>query len=209
MAEELHVEVRESRGKHSNRRLRNTGRIPGVLYGHGLENVSLAVPADALSALVMHGGRLVSLTGGVHESAFIREVQWDTWGTHVLHVDFTRISEHEKVEVQVPVELRGEAPGVKEGGVVEQLVHEVDLECPAGSIPEKLSISINDLRLHDSITVADLDLPDGASVLGDATAVIVHCVEPVEVPEEEVVEAAAGEPEVISAKEEEGEKGKT
>lgn len=209
MAEELQVEVRQSRGKHSNRRLRNTGKIPSVLYGHGLENVCLAVPGDALDSLVTHGSRLVALTGGVNESAFIREVQWDTWGTHVLHVDFTRISEHENVQVRVPVELRGEAPGVKEGGVVEQLVHEVDLECPAGSIPEKLSISINDLKLHDSITVADLQLPEGASVLGDAAAVVVQCVEPIEAPEEEVVEAAGGEPEVIGGKEEEGEKGKS
>jgi len=197
MAQELKVELRQNRGRHHNRRLRRAGRIPGVLYGHRKENVSLAVPAESLDALVQRGNRLVTLTGAVSESAFIRDVQWDVWGTHVLHVDFTRISEHEKVEVQIAVELRGEAPGVREGGVVEQSIHQVEIECPASAIPEKLHVNINHLKLHDSITVADLILPEGAVVLGDSAAVVVQCVEPVELPEEEVVEAVAGEPEVI------------
>ena len=202
MAEELSVEVRETRGKRNARRLRRAGGTPGVLYGHGEKNVSLTVPADQLDHLVHHGSRLVTLTGAVNESAFIREVQWDTWGTHVLHVDFTRISEHEAVQVQVSVELRGEAPGVKEGGVVEQLIHDVEIDCPASAIPEKLDVNINNLKLGDSITVADLELPEGATVLGDAETVVVHCVEPLEVPEEAVAEEVAGEPEVIGGKEE-------
>ena len=82
-----------------------------------------------------HGSRLVDLTGAVSESAFIRELQWDTWGTSVVHVDFTRISADELVKVVVAIELRGEAPGVKEGGVVDQLVHQIEVECPAGASP--------------------------------------------------------------------------
>jgi large subunit ribosomal protein L25 len=197
MAAELEVEIRRDLGKHNTRRLRRAGRVPAVLYGHGKENVCLAVPTEPLDALVQHGNRLVTLTGALSESAFLREVQWDVWGTHVVHVDFTRISEHEKVEVQVAVELRGEAPGVKEGGVVEHLVHEVEIECPASAIPEKLNVNINHLKLHDSITLAELELPEGATVLRDPATVVVQCVEPVEVPEEELVEAEAGEPEVI------------
>ncbi|MBN2473955.1 MAG: 50S ribosomal protein L25 [Pirellulales bacterium] len=203
MAEVLNVTFRETRGKHNAKRLRKAGSIPGVLYGHGEKNVSLAVPADQLDMLVHHGSRLVKLAGAVSESAFIRDVQWDTWGTHVLHVDFTRVSEDEKVELQVSVELRGEAPGVRQGGVVEQLIHEVQLECPAGKIPEKIVVSVNDLELHDSVTVADLKLPAGAAVPGDQTVVVVQCVEPVEMPELEAAEAVSGEPEVIGAKEEE------
>jgi large subunit ribosomal protein L25 len=205
MAEELSVEIRQTRGKRNNRRLRKAGSTPGVLYGHGKENVCLSVPADQLDSMVQHGSRLVALTGAVNESAFIREVQWDTWGTHVLHVDFTRVSAHEKVEVQVAVELRGEAPGVKEGGVVKQSIHEVQIECPASSVPERISLSINDLKLNESITLGDLELPEGATVLGEGTTVVVECVEPLEVPEEEIAVAAPGEPEVIGAKEEEEE----
>ncbi len=154
MALQLAVQPRETEGKHGNRRLRQSGKIPGILYGHGLESVPLAVAADALTAAIRHGSRLVSLTGAVNESAFIRDLQWDTWGTHIIHVDFTRISEHEIVEVRVPVELRGEAPGVREGGVVVQHVHEVEIACPASVIPDKLHVNINHLKLNESILLS-------------------------------------------------------
>ncbi len=206
MAQLLPVECRDTRGKRRNRRLRDSGRIPAILYGHGLECVSLAVPSEELAAVIRHGSRLVSLTGAVSESAFIRDLQWDTWGTHIVHVDFTRISEHEVVEVRVGIELRGEAPGVREGGVIAQHIHEVELSCPASVIPEKLQVNINNLKLTESITLASLELPQGAKLLtDDLEAIIVECVVPAELPEEGVAEAAPGEPEVIGAKEKEGE----
>jgi large subunit ribosomal protein L25 len=206
MAQLLPVESRDTHGKRRNRRLRDSGHIPAVLYGHGLENVSLAVPAEQLTAAIRHGSRLVSLTGAVTESAFIRELQWNTWGTHIVHVDFTRISEHEVVEVRVGIELRGEAPGVREGGVVTQHIHEVEIACPASVIPEKLQVNINHLKLTESITLASLELPEGAKLLlSDLEAIVVECVVPAELPEEGMGEAVPGEPEVIGAKEKEGE----
>jgi large subunit ribosomal protein L25 len=205
MAEELLVETRGQHGKHRNRRLRRAGKIPAVLYGHGLENVPLSVPADRLDAVLRHGSRLVNLAGALSESAFIRELQWDAYGTHVLHVDLTRISAHEKVEVEVPLELRGEAPGVREGGVVDQLVHHVRIDCPAGSIPEKLVVKINHLKLGDTITAAILELPANAALLDDPEEVVVQCMLPVEKPEEVTGEGAAAEPEVIGGKKEEEE----
>ena len=146
MAEVLNVESRDLRGKRNSRRLRRAGAIPCVLYGHGEDVVSLAVRGEQISSALRHGSRLVELRGAVNGSAFIREMQWDAYGKEVLHVDFTRVSLDEKVEVTVLVELRGEAPGVKEGGVVELLQHEIELECPAGSIPEKLELNINHLH---------------------------------------------------------------
>ena len=206
MAEELSVQVRQDMGKRNNRRLRKAGSVPGVLYGHGKENVALTIPAGPLDAMVQHGNRLVTLTGAVSESAFIRDVQWDVWGTHVLHVDFTRISEHEKVRVEVLIEIRGEAPGVKEGGVLKQSIHRVEIDCPASGIPEKLYVNVNDLNLLDSITVADLQLPEGAVALSDAATVVISCVEPLEVlDEEEAGEGVEGEPEVIGGDKEQAE----
>jgi large subunit ribosomal protein L25 len=206
MAHVLPVETRETHGKRRNRRLRHSGRIPAVLYGHGLENISLAVSAEELADMIRHGSRLVSLTGAVNESAFIRDLQWNTWGTHIVHVDFTRISEHEIVEVRVVVELRGEAPGVREGGVVNQHIHEVDLACPASSIPEKLQVNINHLELDQTVTLANLVLPEGSKLLeADMEAIVVDCVVPAELPEEGSAEAVPGEPEVIGAKEKEEE----
>jgi large subunit ribosomal protein L25 len=203
MAEQLAVEMREKQGKLNNRRLRRSGSVPAVLYGHGLENLKLTVSEEALSLALKHGSRLVNLVGGVSEAAFIRDLQWNTWGTQVLHVDFTRISADEEVEITVAVELRGEAPGVREGGVVDHLLHEVEIACPAGSIPEKLKININHLKLNDIITLSQLELPQGARLLADdVEAIVVQCIIPVEVSDEETGEAGA-EPEVIGGKKEE------
>lgn len=204
MSETLAVESRELRGKRNNRRLRASGKIPAVLYGHGQDPVSLAVPGEQFDAMIRQGSRMVALTGAVNESAFIRECQWDTWGNHVVHVDFTRISAHEKVQVQVSIELRGEAPGVKEGGVIKQLLHEIELECEAADIPEKLEININELELNGSITVAALELPAGSKVSEDLEQDIVQCTEVTEQAEEEL-EGGEVEPEVIGRKKEDEE----
>jgi large subunit ribosomal protein L25 len=205
MAELLNVQPRGTLGKRNNRRLRASGSIPAVLYGHGEQTVCLAVPAHDLEAAVRHGSRVVTLSGAVNEQAFIRELQWDTWGMNVLHVDFTRISAHERVEVEVALELRGEAPGLKVGGVLEQLLHEIELECEATEIPEKLSVNVNSLKLDGSITAGQLELPRTATIRCPPETVIVQCVAPAVVPEEEVAveEAAEVEPEVIGRKVEE------
>jgi large subunit ribosomal protein L25 len=206
MAEILNVELRERRGKRGNRRLRAAGIIPAVLYGHGLETVSLSVSAHELEAAVRHGSRLVKLTGAVNQQAFVRELQWDTWGTGLLHADFARVSEHERIEVEVPLELRGEAPGLKEGGLLEQMLHSIELECEATDIPEKLYVNVNHLGLHGSITASELKLPGTATIRCEPDTVIVQCVETAVAPEEEEVvvgEAAEAEPEVIGRKAEE------
>ena len=194
MSEQIPTVARSKGGKHSNRRLRFSGQTPAILYGHGEANVCLSVASETLATALRHGSRLVGLTGVVNESAFIRDLQWDTYGTHVLHVDFTRISADELVKVHVIVELRGQAPGVKEGGAVEQLVHDVQIECPAGSIPEKLHVSINHLKLNDAITLAQLELPAKAKAFGDPDTVVVQCVVPVEKPEFEGGEACRANP---------------
>ncbi len=205
MAEVLQVEARDSRGKRNARRMRQAGKIPAILYGHGKDNVSLSIPADIIETTVNQGSRVVTLAGAVETTAFIRELQWDVWSQHIQHVDFTRVSADEKVEVNLALELRGEAPGVKEGGVVDQLLHELHLECPVTSLPDKLSISVNNLALEGSIKVSDLELPEGATLLGDASAVVVQCITPQEAPEEGEEAADGNEPEVIGGRKEEEE----
>jgi large subunit ribosomal protein L25 len=145
------------------------------------------------------------LTGAANESALISGVQWDTFGLEVLHVDFTRASADERIEVEVSVELKGQAVGVKEGGIIEQVLREVQIECPAGAIPEKLVLNISDLALGGSLTCGKLVLPEGAKLLTDADEMVVHCVTPREEGEEAAGEGA--EPEIIGRKEgdEEGE----
>lgn len=205
MAEALNVEVRQGVGTREARRMRRNGKVPAVLYGHGESTVALAIGYDDLATVLRHHSRLVDLKGGVNESALIRALQWDTFGTDVLHVDFARVSADERIEVQVSVELRGTAPGVNEGGVIEHLLHEVTVECLATAIPDRIQVKINALNKGDAITVGQLDLPEGVKMLSDAEDIVVQCVEAAAEPEPEL-HAETAEPEIIGRKaEEEGE----
>jgi large subunit ribosomal protein L25 len=198
MAEVLNVKARENTGKQHNKRLRIAGMVPAVLYGHGESCVNLAVSADDMSAVLRHHARVVELKGSVNEKALIRDTQWDVYGIDVLHVDFSRVSEHERVTLQVPIELRGDAPGVKEGGVLELVVHELEVECEAEAIPEKIEINVKELHLGGEVTAGDIALPAGVTLVTEADVLILHCVKPKAMGE--VVEGAVVEPEVIGRK---------
>ena len=189
------------------RRLRKAGSVPAVLYGHGEETVSLSCGADAITTAIRHGSRVVSLTGAVQQTALIVDVQWDAFGVEVLHVDFTRVSASELVTTSVAIETRGEAPGIKEGGVVEQPVHEVEVELPASKVTDRLQLNINKLHLGETLTAGDLDIPEGGTLVTPPETVLVQCVEPKEIIEPEEGLETGAEPEVIGQKESEGEEG--
>jgi large subunit ribosomal protein L25 len=199
MSEVLHVKVRAEIGSNAVKRVRQAGDIPAILYGHGKGCVNLSVPAEELHTMIRHRTKMVNLEGGVSETALIREVQWDALGIEVLHLDMMRVTATEMVQVTVPVELRGEAPGTKSGGVIDHSTHEAEFECPAGAIPERLEVNINSLELGQLLKLSDLELPEGCKLLSDPDLVVVQCIEPVEVPEEAAV-AEAGEPEIVGRK---------
>lgn len=194
--EQLHVKRRDTSGTSKARRMRAAGHIPAVVYGHGEATVSIAVPAAEFAAAIRHGSKFVDLSGEISEKALVTDIQWDVWGNEVLHIDFTRVSADEKVQIEVPVELRGVAPGSRENGVVSQLVHQVTVECLATNVPEKIEVNINHLELEQQITVAELELPEGLKLDLEPEAVVVQCVPAQEEAEEEEVGGAA-EPEVI------------
>ncbi|GAB4131373.1 50S ribosomal protein L25 [Thermopirellula anaerolimosa] len=205
--EEIVAELRQPGGKRSNRRLRAAGKLPAVLYGHKQETVCLLLPSDAVANAVRHGIRVVRLTGAVQQNAFIKELQRDTWGKYILHVDLTRVSAHERVQAQVALELRGEAPGIKEGGVVVQHLHSLEIECDVDRLPEVVHVGIGSLGLNQQLTVADLKLPEGATTQLDPSMVVVECRVAVE-EEEPTAEGTTStevEPEVIRRKKEEEE----
>jgi large subunit ribosomal protein L25 len=204
MEEILTVELRETRGKHHARRLRKSGSVPAVLYGRGGKVVSLTMGRNALQAALRHGSRMVKLAGAEVGMALIQDLQWDAFGMEVQHVDLVRITADQQIRVAVAVELRGDAPGVKQGGILDQVLREVELEVQATSIPDRLHVNVNGLGLDQSITARDIeDLPEGAKLLNDPGTVIVHCVVPAEEAEEVRVSEGA-EPELISGKPEEG-----
>lgn len=199
--EVLMVSLRETRGTRAARKDRSGGSIPAILYGHGEETVSLSVSADSVTTAIRHGAKVVTLSGAVSESVFIRDVQWDSFGAEVLHLDFTRVSADELIQAAVALEVRGVAPGTREGGVVSIQVHELQVECTVASLMDKLVLNINSLNLGDSITVDQLELPEGAKVLADPSLVIVQCVEPAVEVEESATVAEGAEPEIIGRKE--------
>ncbi|MEX2308079.1 MAG: 50S ribosomal protein L25 [Pirellulales bacterium] len=211
MSELLHVEKRNTAGKRNNVRLRRQGRLPAILYGHGEDPVSLTLAADEFESSLRHGAKVVDLEGDASGKALLQEVQWDTFFQQVLHVDLLRVRAGERVTVDVPIELRGEAPGGRAGGVIEQMIHSIEIEVALDVIPDKLHLNINRLEIDGHLTAKDIeDLPQGAKILSDEDAAIVHCIMPA-VEEEEAApaeEAVAGEPEVIGkGKEEEEEEG--
>ncbi len=203
-AQALTVQVRDSHGKKRNRRMRAAGSVPAVLYGHKKDPVSLTLPEAEIAAIVRSGNRFVALQGAVTENAFIKECQWDTWGNVILHIDFARVSEHEKVKVTVGIELRGEAPGTKDGGVVKHTLHSIDLECEAAAVPDKIEVNINHLAFNQTLHVSDLVLPQGVVALTEPNVVVVNCTLPVEVSEDSEA-AGDNEPEVIGRKKAEDE----
>ncbi len=208
MAEVLQVKVREEVGSRAAKRVRQAGQTPAVLYGHQLANVSLTVPTDQIEWAIRHGIRMVQLQGDIRDTALIREVQWDAFGSHVLHVDLTRVSASEKVRMVVPLELRGEAPGARQGGITEQLIHEIEVESAADQLPERIEININELGLGDAIKLGEVPMPEQVTMIADAEELVVQCMSAVEVEEEEAEEAEVAEPEVIrrAAEEEDQEK---
>lgn len=206
MAEILNCEKRKETGTLRMRRLRKSGKIPAVLYSRG-DTVSLAIDARDVDLVVRHTNPIVELKGAVSESALIKDIQWDPLGVTVLHLDLTRIDASESVEVNLNIELVGVAPGTKAGGAIKQLMHEVAVLCPATNVPDNIVLKINDLELEGSLTAGDIQLPEGASLVGSPESVVVQCVEVIIAAEEEAEDEGEGvaEPEIIGRKPEDEE----
>ena len=200
MSDTLEVIPRKANGSRDSRRLRRQGLVPAILYGHGEKCVELAAKREALEAVIRHGSRIVDLKGAVKESALVRELQWDTYGIEPIHVDLLRVSKSDRIKVKVPIDLKGEAPGHKAGGVVTLLVHEIEIECTPDTVPEKIHAQIGKLELGGVIKAHDLELPKGAKVTHAGDETIVSCTLPAKKGEEPAVAAGAAEPEVIGRK---------
>lgn len=203
--EVLKTSKREGKGSNKAAHLRKKGLVPGILYGHKEANEQVSLSHDDLMAAIRHNARVVDLqTEKGVQKAQIAQIQWDHLGKDVLHVDFKRVSADERIEVEVRVELRGTAPGVAGGGVVEQPLHTITIECLAVAVPESIRVNIADLQLGAAIHVKELVLPAGTKALNDPDAIVVHVVSPAAEPEPGE-EGAIAEPEVIGKKKEDEE----
>src|SRR5881394_3416631 len=127
-------------GSRANKRLRDQGLIPGVIYGHKEAVVPVTLPKKELATHLNRGAHLFAVSlDGKNENVLVKEVQYDHLGIEILHVDFARVSLDEKVEVTVPLELKGTPKGEDEGGVLQQMVATVEIECLVTDIPDKIT----------------------------------------------------------------------
>jgi len=203
MNDALQVTLRTTTGSAEARRLRRSGMVPAILYGHGEASVGLAVKREAVEAAIRHASRIVQLQGAVKTGALIRDLQWDTFGVEPLHVDFLRVSATDRVRVKVPVDLKGECPGQRAGGTVNLVLHEIELECSADHVPERVHAPVGHLEVGHAVKIRELELPEGARAILDGEETVVTCTVMGRKATEEVT--AVAEPEVIGRKASEGE----
>ena len=199
---QISVKVRGELGSRRNKRLRDAGFVPGVIYGHKEAVVPVTLPKKELVGHLNHGAHLFSLAlEGKSENVLVKDVQWDHLGIEVLHVDFTRVDLNERVEVTVPLILKGEPKGEAEGGVLTQVISDIQIECLVTQIPEDIKHNVSDMGLNDVVHISDLKLPDGVRALQDPDQIVASVKEIAEEAPAEVAEGAA-EPEVIGKVEE-------
>ncbi len=193
---ELTVELRTNTGKGISRQLRNSGRIPGVVYGKGMEAVPVSVNLKELSAAIAGEGghnNLLTLKGceGLNENVVIvADLAMNPLKGCAIHVDLHKINLTEKIKVAVPVNLVGTAAGVVAGGLLDLAKHTLEVECLPTQIPEHINVDVTSLTVGHSIHVGDLTVPAGIKVLDDPKASVVSILGKAK-EEEEVVEAAA------------------
>lgn len=213
----LDVNERKEKGTRVSRRLRSSGTIPAILYGAKQTPISLGIPAKDFNRVIHSGaGANVVLTlkfsGDKNEgkTAIIKEIQRDPVSHNVVHIDLLAISLKDKITVNVPVMVTGLAPGIKEGGILEYVQREVEIECLPTQIPENIMVDVSSLNINESIHVRDLKLAeDTIKILTPADRMLVSIVPPT-VLEEPTPVAVEGAPEaaVASAEPEVIKKGK-
>lgn len=215
----IEVEKREDIGSKVSRRLARAGQLAAVVYGGGKESVPIVVPRRKVLDLMRTGGGentvfLLKMAGTKKERhAMIRDLQVDPITREIRHIDFVRVLMTEKVRVAVAVELEGSPLGVRnEGGIVDFVTREVEVECLPGKIPQKLTIDITELHLGQHVEAGQLELPKGVALVTDENRVLASVVGRTLAAEEEeeadeLLEAEPEEPELIGRRKEEEEEG--
>jgi len=201
----LEVNIRSGVGKGYCRRLRNKGFIPGVLYGGGKKTLHVELRATDLIHILHEGGENViinlRLPDSTQEIVMLKEKQIHPYKNFLLHADFCRISLKEKITVTVPIELVGIARGVKEGGILEQIMWQVEVSALPTQIPESIKVDIADLEIGSTVYVKDLVVEKGIEIKANPEAIVLSVVSPREIEEvAEVPSEEKAEPEVIKEK---------
>jgi large subunit ribosomal protein L25 len=199
---------REGTGTKVARRERQAGRLPAIIYGHRETPEPVTLLAHDIDVQLAHGARVLNVDlNGRRGQYLIKEVQYDYRGTTPIHLDLMRVDLDEQVRVSVAIELRGTPKGLSDGGVLEQNLNELEVECLVTQIPETLRPLISHLGVNETLLVKDLELPEGVKALHDPEERVATIRVLAEEPEAEaeVTEEEAAQPEIIGRKKEEAE----
>jgi large subunit ribosomal protein L25 len=208
----LPAEARDRAGKGASRALRREGRVPAVVYGERQEPLSIHVEEKLLSKMLSTGHFMNSVVmidfEGQPQRTLPKAVDFHPVSSRPIHVDFLRIGEHTKVTVAVPVRFdhEEESPGLKRGGVLNVVSHELELVCDAASIPNEIHIPLDGLDIGDSVHISEVKLPEGVTPANtDEDFTVATIVAPSAMKAEEEETAPAGEVPTVEGEEGEGE----
>ena len=178
------------------KQLRNSGKVPAVVYGYGTKNTSVKVDEVEFIKVIREVGRNGVIDLGVGSKTIkvmVSDYQFDPLKNQITHIDFLAINMTEERTVEVPVQLVGEAVGAKEGGVVEQPLFDLQITATPENIPESIEVDITDLQINDSYSVGDIKVSGDFTIENDPEESVVTVVPPTDEPSEEEVEAMEGE----------------
>lgn len=182
----LEVKRREKVGKSAARQVRKAGLIPGIVYGRFTEPIPISVDPKNLKKALDTPSRentllelkILSSEGETTKLALLRDVQFNHLTSEPIHFDFQQVELEQKITVKVPIEVVGKAWGVQEGGILEEILREIEIECLPGSIPNRITVDVTQLGLGKSIHVEDLKLPPGVTPLHDPKETVLTIVAP-------------------------------
>jgi len=204
----LKAELRERTGSKDSEKTRSKNRIPAVIYGHKREPVSVSLDEHDFVEGLHHGNRIMDIQmNRKKDKVIVKDLQYDHLGKKIIHADLMRVDVAERLKVAIPVELKGIAQGTQEGGIIEEHIDRIEVECLVSDIPETIVVSVKDIGIGDSIHAGDIELPADMKLVSDPSTVIVTCsmVAAAKAEETVVEEAVEAEPEVIGRKKEEEE----
>jgi large subunit ribosomal protein L25 len=208
----IKASARRTFGTKATARLRQTGMLPAIIYGHKETPEAVALAVHDVELALARGAHLWKVEiGGKQTQYLLKDVQFDHLGTAPIHVDLSRVRLDERVKVKVPIELRGTPAGTHEGGVLDQMMFDLEVECLVTEIPDKIRLMVDHLHLGKAMHTKEVQLPDGVRALGHADEIICMVRAQTAAAEEAVTPAAetegAAEPELIRRKEETEEPG--
>ena len=187
--EKLNVDIRKEHGTSAARRTRLQNKVPAVVYHSGIEAIPLSVDKTSLNKALRTGQMIFEVNvEDKNQFVLVKEIQYHPVTDEIIHIDFQKVKEDEKISLEVAVRSSGEAQGVKLGGLLVQMLNSVTIKCRPAEIPEFLDIDVTDMEMNTNLFVKDITLPQDVEMLTADDIAVVSVQEPKEEKEEEVVE---------------------